>query len=200
MKNIAIIVIISVIILIVGNALHLPITVILFAIFAVASNLLKIGKKQKNKQEKRKFQEEKDLRQDSNVEEFEILENLKKHIEKVQNTENMKERKNEVYESKISYDYNKVEEKKHSTQENYSTILEQQEYYNKKLQDLGKEEEDIKSMSKEKDVYAEGYNSRLVPIDKNKKRLLSNLSVEEAVIYSAILTPKRFNYTGIGKN
>ncbi len=200
MKNIAIIVIISVIILIVGNALHLPITVILFAIFAVASNLLKIGKKQKNKQEKRKFQEEKDLRQDSNVEEFEILENLKKHIEKVQNTENMKERKNEVYESKISYDYNKVEEKKHSTQENYNTILEQQEYYNKKLQDLGKEEEDIKSMSKEKDVYAEGYNSRLVPIDKNKKRLLSNLSVEEAVIYSAILTPKRFNYTGIGKN
>lgn len=184
MKNILLIVIISIVILIIGNVLSLPITVTLFAIFAVVSNFLKIGKKQKNKQANRKFQVEKDLGQDQNTEELDILKNLRKNIEKV------REKNSEVYESQISYD-NKIEEKKYSST---------QEYYNKKLEALSKEEKDIKALSKEENVYDEGYNRNIISINQNKKRLLSNLSVEEAIIYSAILAPRRFNYHNMTKN
>ncbi|PTY41084.1 hypothetical protein [Brachyspira hampsonii] len=162
---------------------ELIIYVIIAIIWAIVSLVQKVNKKNKqNKIPKQNTHKNKKVNNKNNEEE--IFRELQKNINTLKKYNNEVLRENTKKEDVYTSHY--------ETSSNDREILELQEKYNSKISQ-------INSIKKE-DVSSNFNNSITSENKRQVNHMLSSLDIKNAIIYNAILEPKRINYTRLNKN
>lgn len=160
--------------------MELVIYLIIAIIWAIVSLIQKAVKGNKNTKNKSKTYTQKTKKVNSSNEE-EIFKKLQKNIKDLKNLNEETLRKNVKDENVYTSSY--------TTSSNDKEILELQEKYNSKIAQINNIKNDTGS-----DIY-------INPVTENNNKyvnnMLSSLDIKNAIIYNAILEPKRINYSRI---
>lgn len=164
--------------------MELIVYIIIAIIWGIVSLIQKVNKEAKKTNKSSTNNQRNRTSNTKNKTEEEIFRDLKKNMESLQNysEETLREKvKNEnVYESY------------YQTSDNDIQMIELQKKYNSRVEQIN----NIKN-----DTVSDMYTTNTVSANKSHvNNMLSSLDIKNAIIYNAILEPKRINYTRVKKN